>query len=233
MAEIIRLDIVWEMIGQVNQDNAMIDLRKITGEEPICFDSDCYTIINQLTGSEGLQRAKDYIYQELVSLGYTVEVQDWSRSGYADQNIIARKPGSVHPEEEIYFVAHMDGVKMGTEVRFPAADDDGSGVDDNLEMARVLSSHLFNRTLVLLFTTGEEQGTLGVRSYLDQLSPQEINAIQYAVDGDMVGYDGNSDEVMELWHGGRSPSLALTQMMSNTIKGYQLDLAPRFVVCCG
>jgi Zn-dependent M28 family amino/carboxypeptidase len=85
----------------------------------------------------------------------------------------------------------------------------------------------------LLFTTGEEQGTLGVQSYIDQLTPQELGSIKYVVNVDMVGYDGNGDGVMELWHGGHTPSMALTQTMSDTIQAYQLDLSPGFVVGCG
>jgi hypothetical protein len=231
--EISPTEVVWEMLGQVNLDRALNDLRQLTGEEPICASSGCYTITNRLTGSEGLHWAMDYISKDLVSLGYSVEFRDWSRSGRADRNLIARKTGVFSPTEEVYFVAHVDGVKTGVEERFPAADDDASGVVDNLELARILSGFSFSRTVVLLFSTGEEQGTLGVQSYIAQLSPQELSSIKYVVDVDMVGYDANRDGVMELWHGGHSPSLALTQMMSETIRAYQLDLAPRFVVGCG
>jgi len=226
-------EVVWEMLGQVNQNRALSDLRRLTGEEPICAGTDCYTITNRVTGSEGLHRATDYVFNSLVSLGYSVAFRSWSRSESSDRNVIARKTGVYAPSEEIYFVAHVDGVKPSAEERFPAADDDASGVVDNLELARILSSHSFSRTVVLLFTTGEEQGTLGVRSYLDQLSPQELGSIKYAVDVDMVGYDGNRDGVMELWHGGHAPSMAVTQIMSETIVAYQLDLIPRFVVGCG
>lgn len=226
------IDVVWEMLGQVSEERDLTDLRKLSGEDPICIDNTCYTITNRLTGSVGLHWAKDYIYQELVSLGYSIEFLDWSRSGSTDQDIIVRKPGSVLPGEEIYFVAHMDGVKSGAE-HFPAADDNASGVVDILELARVLDKYSFSRTLVLLFSTGEEQGTLGVQSYLDQLTPQELSAIKYVVDIDMVGYDANNDKVMELWYGGHSPSLNLAQMMDQTIKAYQINLAPGFVVGCG
>ena len=226
-------EVVWEMLGQVNRDRVLNDLRRLTGEEPICAGIGCYTITNRLTGSEGLHWAKDYIYEELVGLGYSVESWDWSRSGRADQNLIARKLGVFSPAEEVYLVAHVDGAKTDVEERFPAADDDASGVVDNLEVARILGSFSFSRTVVLLFSTGEEQGMLGVQSYVDQLSPQELGSIKYVIDIDMVGYDANRDGVMELWHAGHSPSLALTQMMSETIRAYQLDLAPRFVVGCG
>jgi hypothetical protein len=224
---------VREMLRQVNRDRALGDLRRLTGEEPLCSGAECHTIANRLTGSEGLHWATDYIAKELVSLGYSVEFRNWSRAGYSDRNIIARKTGAYAPDEEVYFVAHVDGVKPRPGEVFPAADDDASGAVDNLELARILSSNTFSRTVVLLFTTGEEQGRLGARSYLDQLPPAALDSIQAAVDVDMVGYDANRDGVMELWHGAHAPSMAVTQMMSDTIKAYQLDLEPRFVVGCG
>jgi len=224
--------VVWGMLGQVNQDRALNDLRQLTGESPICTSSGCYTIANRLTGSEGLHWAMDYLYEKLLSLGYSVEFRDWSRSGYADRNLIARKPGMAAPAEEVYVVAHVDGVGDGGD-RYPAADDDASGVVDNLELARVLSSRSFSRTVVLFFSTGEEKGALGVKSYLAQLSPNELSSIKYVVDVDMVGYDANGDGVMQLWHGGEAQSLRLTQLMSETIKAYQLDLAPLLQIGCG
>jgi hypothetical protein len=224
---------IWQMLGQVDKDRALTDLRQLTGDMPICVPDGCHTITNRLTGSTGLQWAKDYLFNELVSLGYSTEKEDWSNSGYSDQNIIAKKPGMVTPNEEIYFVAHMDGVKKITLLNFPAADDNASGVVDLLEVARVLSSRTFNRTIVLLFTTGEEQGTLGVKSYISQLSQEEINSIKYVVNVDMIGYDANNDGGMELWYGGHAPSLALAQRLDETIQAYQLKLKPGFIVGCG
>jgi hypothetical protein len=225
--------VVREMLEEVELDRALRDLRRLSGEAPICVGSGCYTIANRLTGSEGLRWAMEYIYEELGNLGYAVEFRNWSRSGRSDRNLVARKLGAYAPSEEVCFVAHVDGVKTGAGQRFPAADDDASGVVGVLEMARILSSQQFSRTVVLLFTTGEEQGALGVRSYLDQLSPAELGSIQVAVDVDMVGYDGNHDGAMELWHGGHMPSLVVTQMMSDTIKAYHIGLAPTFVAGCG
>ncbi|MDH4207409.1 MAG: M28 family peptidase [Anaerolineae bacterium] len=224
--------VVWEMLSQVNEGRALNDLSQLTGEEPICAAGSCHTIAHRLTGSEGLDWAMDYISETLISLGYSVESQDWTRSGYSDRNLIARKLGVYSPTEEVYFVAHVDGVKIGEEERFPAADDNGGGSVDLLEVARVLSTFPFSRTVVLLFTTGEEQGTLGSRSYLEQLSPPELGSIKYVVNVDVIGYDANGDQVMELAHGEHPPSQALAQVMSATIDAYQLNLDQRMIVGC-
>src|SRR5690349_14490459 len=134
-------DTVRELLRQVNNDRALTDLQRLTGEEPICTDNGCFTIKDRATGSEGLQWAKDYVYQELISLEYSVEFQDWSYSGYADQNLIVRKLGKVFPGEELYFVAHLDGVDPKGAVGAPAADDNASGVVDLMELARALRNH--------------------------------------------------------------------------------------------
>jgi hypothetical protein len=230
-AAITPTSVVWEMLEQVDRDRALNDLRQLTGEEPICVSTGCYTITDRLTGTEGLDWAMDYLYENLVTLGYSVEFRYWSRSGYADQNLIARKMGVLTPTEEIYLVAHVDGVRKSEE-RYPAADDNASGVVSGLEMARIFSNHFFGRTVVLFFSTGEEQGALWVKDYLDNLSPYELGAIKYVVNYDTIGYDANGDGVMELAHEDHPPSLALAQVISETIDAYQLDLDQRIIAGC-
>ncbi len=226
------VNLTWEMIGKVDQNRALSDLRHLVGEMPVCNDNGCYTITNRLTGSEGLQWAKDYVAEELTSLGYTVELRDWSDSEYTDQNMVATKTGALYPDEQVYFLAHLDGVKWEGEEHFQAADDDASGVVDLLELARVLSGYSLSRTVVLFFSTGEEEGSRGSKSYVEQLSPEELDAIRYVVNIDMVGYDENQDGVMELWSGDHAPSLAFTEVMSDTIRAYQFDLEPRLITGC-
>lgn len=100
--EIKPLEIAGEMIIKLNQDRALEDLQRLTGAAPICIDAMCYTINNRRTGSEGLAWAKDYLYSQLIDLGYTIEIQDWSASGFTDQNILARKAGGLIQEEQVF-----------------------------------------------------------------------------------------------------------------------------------
>jgi hypothetical protein len=223
---------VWQMLAEVDRHRAEADLRRLTGEEPLCISAGCYTIAHRLTGSEELGRAMDYLYENLVTLDYKVGFQDWSRSGYSDRNLIARKTGVLSPTEEIYLVAHVDGVKQGPQP-YPAADDNASSVVNGLELARVFDDRSFGRTIVLLFSTGEEKGKLGVHEYLDHLSPAELAAIKYVINRDMTGYDANGDGLMNLAHGDHPPTLALAQVMSEVIDAYQLNLDQQVVAGCG
>lgn len=226
-------EVIRSMLKEVDLARALDDLKRLSGEEQICTISGCNLIMNRSTGSMGLGWAKEYVFAELSKIGYKVEYQNWTRSGYSDQNIIARKPGWLLPGEEIYLVAHLDGVDKSGSDRFPAADDNGSGVVSILELARVISRYTFSRTLVLLISTGEENGTLGVLEYLEGLSPDEFEAISKVINIDMIGYDANSDQVMQLWHGGHPSSKAFCQSMNETIQFYELELVPELAVGCG
>ncbi len=233
MAEPSMRNVALETPGQVDSARVLADLRQLTGEVPICSESGCHTIVNRKTGSQELAWAKDYIRKELTGLGYLVELFGWSGAGYTDQNLIVRKRGTSLPNEEVYFVAHLDGVKYVGESRFPAADDDASGVVDLLELARILATHSFRRTVVLFFSTGEEEGRLGVSSYLNHLTPVELSSIKYVLNIDMVGYDSNRDWAMELWDGGHLPSHTLAQLISDTLRDQQSKLVPTLKVGCG
>ena len=219
------IDNVWVMIGQVNQSRILSDLRKLSGVDPICINENCYTIMNRMTGSDGLSLAENYVLAQLTDLGFTVQTQQWSSGGFSDINIITRKPGSSMPGEEIYFVSHLDGENC------PAADDNGSGAVSLLELARIISHRNFNRTIVLLFTTGEEQGTLGVKSYINQLTPDQLSAIKYVINVDMIGYDANNDGKMELFNGTQPPDFV--EQLLEIISDYRLNLQPEIYSDCG
>jgi Zn-dependent M28 family amino/carboxypeptidase len=165
------------------------------------------------------------VYAQLTSLGYTVQVQEWSRNGYNDQNLIVRKVGEIHPEEELYFVAHMDGENS------PAADDNATGTVDLLELARVISNRNYEKTIVLLFSSGEEQDVQGVKYYVEHLSPEQLAAIKYVINLDMLGYDHNNDGVMELFNGSQPPDFV--QLLAGIITDYRLGLTPEIYEDCG
>lgn len=220
--EIIPWETVSSMIGQVNQARVMTDLRKLTGAEQVCLDHGCYTITNRVTGSTGLQWAKDYIEEELIKVGYSVVRQNWSD----DQNLIVNIMGSSGQNEVICFLAHIDGVANSS-----AADDNASGVVSLMELARILSSRSFRTSIVLIFSTGEEQGVLGIQSYVDLLTPQEVNSIKSVINVDMIGYDANNDKLMELFNG--SQPVEFVQSLAEIITAYHIGLLPQIYSDCG
>ena len=112
----------------------------------------------------------------------------------------------------------------------PAADDDASGVVSLLELARILRDQQLTRTVVFFFSTGEEHGSLGSRSFVNQLTTAQLNAIQYVISIDMIGYDSNNDGVMQLWPGEQPTDFV--QLLSDIIIAYELDLEPHIYIGC-
>ena len=86
-------------------------------------------------------------------------------------NVLARIPGTTHPDETILFGAHWDAYGVGAPdaqgrtIR-PGANDDGLGVAGVLALARVFkASPAPQRSLVFGLWTAEERGLLGSEYY--------------------------------------------------------------------
>jgi len=107
----------------------------------------------------------------LDSLGDLKSIPEPARViGY---NIIGKMAGSdpALRDQVVIFAAHYDHLGIGPAVNgdsiYNGADDDASGVTAVLEIARAFAKgHPPKRTLLILLTTGEEQGVLGTRWYV-------------------------------------------------------------------
>ena len=126
------------------------------------------------TGSIANARARDYLVEQLKQEGLEPQIQ---RSGVASlmedfpgpygagtvENILARLKGS-NSTGVVLLIAHYDSVAPA-----PGATDDGSGVATLLETLRALSSGTPPRNdVVIVFTDGEELGTVGVQGFVDE-----------------------------------------------------------------
>jgi Zn-dependent M28 family amino/carboxypeptidase len=87
------------------------------------------------------------------------------------RNVLAKLPGTKHPDESIMFGAHWDAYGMGAPdaqgrtIR-PGANDDALGTAGVLELARQFArGPKQDRTLVFALWTGEERGLLGSETY--------------------------------------------------------------------
>ncbi len=220
------------MLEQLDRERALTDLRRFSGEAPICREENCVTITNRLTCGEGLRQVEQYVSDELSRAGYSPEFEEWTLAGHQDRNVIARKVGATLPQEEVYVVAHIDGVGNGSTTRFPAADDNASGAAAVLELARVAASHTFDRTIVFFFSTGEEQGELGVKSHLEKMTWADLAPIKAVINVDMIGYDANGDGKMELWRGYQVLSMDLSNQVAGIIGAYPIRLVPEVLPGC-
>jgi hypothetical protein len=112
-------------------------------------------------GSAADAKVRDLIVQRLTALGYATELQtglscnDFGACG-TPTNIVATR-GEFTGKDAVMLAAHYDSVPAG-----PGASDDGVGVANLLEIARVLSvMPAPKHPIVLLVSDGEEAGLLG------------------------------------------------------------------------
>src|SRR5262249_40766197 len=117
-------------------------------------------------------------------------------------NIVAVLPGKTHPEQRVIISAHYDTISGATdtgrtdqpfEPRDPNADapgvtDDGSGTAGVMERARVMSEYEFEKTLVFLTFSGEEEGLLGSTLYAAKAKAND-HKIEAVLNNDIIGSD--------------------------------------------
>lgn len=88
-----------------------------------------------------------------------------------------------------YMIGHYDSRAsdpLDREIDAPGANDDASGVAAIIELARVLSKHRFDATIVLMPTAGEEQGLIGAGMHARNAvsSGKDIRAV---LSNDVIG----------------------------------------------
>ena len=105
-------------------------------------------------------------------------------------NTIAEIPGTEFPEQVVIVSAHLDSWDgPGAQ----GAQDNGTGSSVTLETARILMAAGVKprRTIRFVLWTGEEQGLLGSRAYLEQMSEADRAQISAAfVDDGGTNYQG-------------------------------------------
>ena len=133
----------------------------------------------RLTGTPGANRAARFIDREMRSIG----LMPAGDSGYYQKvplaarrigyNLIGVVRGSdpVLRDQVVVIAAHYDHLGIGAPVNgdsiYNGADDDASGVTAVLEIARsLIAGPSPKRTVVLVTTSGEEEGILGMQWYV-------------------------------------------------------------------
>jgi hypothetical protein len=109
-----------------------------------------------VTAPEALEHAADYIAESLRSLGYEMDEHSFPDNGRLFRNIIATRRGLHSPHERVVVLAHYDTVAGS-----PGADDNASGVAVLLEIALVLASFRFKRTVHFIGVSLEENENNG------------------------------------------------------------------------
>ncbi len=106
-------------------------------------------------------------------------------------NVVAVLPGSMPQARarKYYVIGHYDSrasEALDAESDAPGANDDASGVAVVMELARVMSQHRYDATIVFMATAGEEQGLLGARLHA-QTARENGDDIRAVLSNDIVG----------------------------------------------
>ena len=135
-------------------------------------------------GSEGIQRAQEYIVGQLKSFGCPVEEENFHAPStpvgdVAMKNIVVKIP-SANPNI-IIFSSHYDTKRIAN---FVGADDAGSSTGVLLELARLLCARKNAETIWLAFFDGEEDFNVTWNNRDDTYGSREL-AASLALSGDL------------------------------------------------
>ena len=140
------------------------------------------------------------------------------------KNKVVTIPGhGPNAEEIVLMTAHLDSTSNQASTNAPGAEDNGSGVAALMEAARLFRFYKFDRTIKIIFFTGEEQGLLGSVAYVDD-HPLEMANIAGVVNLDMFGYDSDDDRCFELHVGTLADSIVVGTCFTDVIANYSLGL---------
>src|SRR5205823_13546232 len=110
--------------------------------------------------------------------------------GHYDSLDVIRKPGGPELAADGSETAVDDLIDFEKSIEAPApgASDDGSGTAVVMELARVMSKHRFEKTIVFIAFAGEEIGLVGSTLYANK-AQQQRDLIEAVLNNDIVGND--------------------------------------------
>lgn len=135
-------------------------------------------------GSTHWQAIQDLCFDRFTEYGFEVERQIYATG----VNVIGRKPGTQNPEQQILVAGHYDHIPGCT-----GADDNASGTAATLEVARVLATREFPRTLIVACWDEEEVGLLGAEAYAAEANANG-DQILFNWNFEMIGFSDDAPD---------------------------------------
>lgn len=197
---------VTNIVGQL--DGARM---KQTVEKLVSFGTR-HTLSDTTSNTRGIGAARRWIFDELtrvaassnghMTVAYQSSMQQAQRTNNVPVemiNVVATIRGTTDPDRIYIATGHYDSMNsdiMNSTLDAPGADDDASGVAVIMDVARVLSQHPLDATVMLVAVQGEEQGLLGSRGLAEEAVAKKWNVegmITNDIVGGTVGGEGDID----------------------------------------
>jgi photosystem II stability/assembly factor-like uncharacterized protein len=138
-------------------------------------------------------------------------------------NVVATIEGQGYPGRQVLITGHYDDVSEDSYNWAPGADDNASGTVTLLAAASILKDYDLINTIKFVAFSGEEQGLLGSAAYAEE-AYNRGDTIVGVLNFDMIAWEGNGDDVIELHCGYPSENQALADLMIDAISDYGLSL---------
>jgi len=166
-------------------------------------------------------------------------------------NVVAILPGTIHKDRYVLVAGHYDSLSIVRKAReagaaasgeefagidaeasakqrlAPGVADDGSGTAAVLELARVMSKHEFDKSIIFIAFSAEEVGTLGSIAYAAEARKQNLE-IEAVLNNDIIGSETSGN--------GRSANSTLRVFSegpedspSRSLARYTKEFAERYV----
>lgn len=216
-----------QMLSHTSQADWAGWVAQLSGARPVILDGVPTTITTRysyaLFNGQKNGRAYDYILTQ-ARMWYAesqIDEHEFTFDGQTWKNLIITLPGTEKPEEIILLTAHLDSTSPEAHRLAPGAEDNASGSAALLEAARLWRSFRFQRTVRLIWFTGEEQGLIGSKAYARD---HDLSDVQAVINLDMFGYDADNDRCFELHAGTSLASRPLVSCFEDAIQAYQPDL---------
>jgi hypothetical protein len=181
--------------GQVIRD---VDLSNIVAVLPGTTQKDRYVLVTAHYDSVTLVQKPYTGLDQLVAEGVRRGVDESEERRYLQ---------ILPPEREL---GPLDFEATATQAISPGVTDDGSGTAAVMELARVMSGHQFDKTIVFVAFAAEEVGLSGSQVYADQAKHDGMD-IEAVLNNDIIGSDvsGNGrsvTNVLRVFSGGLDDS---------------------------
>jgi hypothetical protein len=174
---------------------------KQTVEKLVSFGTR-HTLSDTTSDTRGIGAARRWIFDEMSRIAaasngrMTVTYQSSMQQGPRTKNtpveminIVATIRGTTDPDRIYIASGHYDSMNsdiMNSTLDAPGATDDASGIAVIMDVARVLSQHPLDATVMLVAVQGEEQGLLGSRGLAEEAVAKKWN-VEGMITNDIVG----------------------------------------------